>query len=514
MNKKLGCLLCCCTVSVGVAFTQTNLSQISLDQWNVNQSAIVQSEIANDTGRISPDTDVRVAMATPLYPVTPGDVYTLSFAIGTEPIVFSIPVDSTYRLRIANLAVIDGAGKTFVELKKQVENVVIKNYPMSGVQFSLTQPAVFTVTVVGEVQQTTEPRVWALSRLSEVVAASKTDYSSLREVVVSYANGRKRTYDLFKAERDGDMSQDPYLTPGAVITLKRAERIVTLKGSIERPGIYQPIAGENLRTLLYYYGGRPTERADLRSIDLVRFVGADSGLGTRQVVSMDSADEILRDRDTITVPSMEERNPVFFIEGAIDPLEDGADGSTLDARTGVEGTNRVKYVFLPGETLVHAIQQYRNYFTQVADLEAGYLIRQGTKYPVNLSHILYSKDYSDDRLLEPNDVLIVPFRQLFVTVAGAVENPGRYPYVPDRNWHYYVGLAGGIDEDRNTKQVVKVSDMNDKKLPSSASIPPEAIIVVKSNSFLYHFNRVAPIITTILSGIYTFTYILVLSGIF
>lgn len=83
--------------------------------------------------------NVQIAMSVPDYLVTAGDIYTLAFVIGTEAITYSLPVDSTYRIRVANLGVIDASGKTFVELKRQVENLVSKNYPMSGVQFVLTK---------------------------------------------------------------------------------------------------------------------------------------------------------------------------------------------------------------------------------------------------------------------------------------------------------------------------------------------------------------------------------------
>ena len=40
--------------------------------------------------------------------------------------------NSTYKIRVSNLGIVDASGKTFLELKKQVEDIVSKNYPMSG----------------------------------------------------------------------------------------------------------------------------------------------------------------------------------------------------------------------------------------------------------------------------------------------------------------------------------------------------------------------------------------------
>lgn len=163
------------------------------------------------------------AMSNKDYMVTAGDIYSLSFLAGSTPVVYSISVDSTYKIRVANLAVIDATNTTFISLKKQVEDIVTRNYPFSGVQFLLLTPSSFTVRVTGEVESTTEVPVWALSRLSSVVDAVKNDFASIRNIKITAANGTEKNYDLFKAQRDGDMSQDPYLRPGDVITLNHLE---------------------------------------------------------------------------------------------------------------------------------------------------------------------------------------------------------------------------------------------------------------------------------------------------
>ena len=60
------------------------------------------------------------------------------------------------------------------------------------------------------------------------------------------------------------------------------------------------------------------------------------------------------------------------------------------------------------------------------------------------------------------DTLIIPFRQYLISVAGAVMDPGRYPYIPDRTWEYYIGLAGGFVNEKNMREVVKIRDINGK----------------------------------------------------
>ena len=113
--------------------------------------------------------------------------------------------------------------------------------------------------------------------------------------------------------------------------------------------------------------------------------------------------------------------------------------------------------------------------------------------------MLYDASYKSEYFVEPNDVLIIPFRQYFVTVSGAVAIPGRYPYIPDRSWEYYVGLAGGFVATQNSHQAIKITDVAGKAKSVKDPITPETNIEAQTNAFLYYFNQYAPVVTTTLT---------------
>jgi protein involved in polysaccharide export with SLBB domain len=98
-------------------------------------------------------------------------------------------------------------------------------------------------------------------------------------------------------------------------------------------------------------------------------------------------------------------------------------------------------------------------------------------------------------------------------VSGAVAVPGRYPYIPERTWDYYIALAGGFTE-RNTRDVINMTDANGRKMQKTDIISPETVIVAETNDFLYHFNRIAPIVTTGLSIISAALTLMVALGAF
>ena len=455
---------------------------------------------------------VQLAMSNPDYMVTAGDVYNLSFAAGTTPVSYSISVDSSYKIRVANLAIIDAFGKTYLELKRQVEDIVIKNYPMSGVQFVLISPAVFKILVKGEVISTVEKDAWALTRLYSVIMNDLTQYSSIRKVTVTSTNGKSKDYDIFKAIRYGDMKEDPYLRPGDVVTVNRVERKISLSGSVERPGRYELLENENLKDLIEMYGHGITLQGDIDRIEILRIKNGDSNLDRRYYLGKDDFNKnfVLEDKDTVSIYSVKDLLPVFFVEGAVDEKanldSDGTESTSLDS------SNKISYRFESGKKYSYFVRQYRHIFVNNSDLDNAYIIRNNEVISIDLNKMLYDNSYESNLVIEPYDILRIPFKQFFVSVAGAVKNPGRYPYIPDRTYDYYIGLAGGFIKTENAYGAVSIIDINGKKLSKAEYITPESTITAKSNSFTYYFGIYAPIITTIFSAISTTISVILLSS--
>ncbi len=455
--------------------------------------------------------DSQLAMSRADYPVTAGDIYALAFSVGSSPVTYSIPLDSSYKLRIANLGVINAKGLTFLELKEQVTKIVQKNYPMGGVQFVLTAPAVFTVAITGEVIETTEKNIWALVRLSSFISENFTDYSSLRKITVQSADGESKDYDLFKAARYGDLAQDPFLRPGDKIIVNKIDRKVTVDGAVRRPGDYELLAGENLKALIDLYGDGLTPFTDLSRIELSRFITEKESAGEKIYLNKENYenDYELLCYDSVKISTFSDLCPHIFVEGAI---SEGVEDATVK----LENSNvskKMSFDFSEGEDYAFFIRKNKNILTEVSDLEHAYILRDGEKIELNLLPVLYDASYYAKIEMKNNDTLLIPFKQFFVSVSGAVYLPGRYPYIPDRTWDYYIGLAGGFIKEKNAGDAIVITDVNGKKHKKSEFIQPEMRIEAKANSGLYYFNQYAPIITTILSAVSTSISVLAVTGV-
>lgn len=520
----VGCFLVAQTQGEAQTQIQDNL---------LRQYGLTGNTVSQGIGSAASLPNPQLALSSAYYPVTAGDIYLLAYAAGTTPVTYMILVDTTYKVRVSNLAVIDAAGKSFAELKAQVETIVSKNYPLSGVQFSLSTPAAFRVLLKGEVVFASEADAWALTRLSHVVKPSVTDYSSLRDVTVTSLNGKTKSYDLFRAERFGELAEDPLLRPGDTITVNRLTRSVTVSGAVERPGTYQLLPGEGLKELVTVYAGGLNPLADPSRLELVRYIGAITTAGQKIFLNADTIESnfALENRDAVTVGEVSELIPVMFIEGAVTPvIEDVSDTATIASRNAAnsttqlqtaqvlssqvsadpEASTRLTIRFNPGENYASLARRYRSAFTAVSDTASAYVIRGKETLPMNLNPMLYDASYRSEYEVQKDDVLIIPFRQYFVTVSGSVATPGRYPYIPDRDWEYYVALAGGFDTLENTFEAVTITDISGKKHKKSEPITPETVIKAHTNSFLFYFNQYAPVVTTTLTAISTFLTVYVM----
>jgi protein involved in polysaccharide export with SLBB domain len=443
--------------------------------------------------------DTLLALSSSDYQVTPGDVYMLSYAVGATPIAFRIIVDSAYRVQVANLGFVNAEGKTYRQIKREAEAMVSNNYPLSGAQLALIQPGYFRVYLTGEVVETAARTAWALIRLSSLLGDSLTEYSSLRDITIASASGKSAVYDLFRAQRDGDLSQDPYLRPGDVVRISRIDRVATIEGAVERPGVYQLLPGEHLRDLIERYASNLTPMADPSRIEMVRYLDSTTDSGDKLYLSeRDIAENYpLRHLDKVTVPSIRDLEPVMFVEGAVRGEED------LEVAES-NAANRLTVRFNQGENYASLTRRNIAWFTSVSDTRNAYILRGEQRIPLNINPMLYDSTYRSQHFVERDDVLIIPFRQYFVTVAGAVALPGRYPYIPDRSWDYYVALAGGFVQERNSREAVVIRDINGKTLRKDDPITPETTITARTNAGLYYFGRYAPVVTTVLSIITTF----------
>lgn len=422
---------------------------------------------------------VLAAIANSAYPVTPGDMLALTYIEGKATVSTVLQVQGDSRLTIPNFGSLDGRGKALVQFIKEIEALVTTYLPFSSPKVSLTSTGAFTVVVKGEVTSAGEFPAWGLSRLSSVIA-SATPYASSRDILITSADGKNATYDLYKALQEGDLSQNPLVKAGDVVTLRKAERIVTLEGLVVRPGMYQLSASETLGDLLQRYGKGILPGGNASAVVVQR-----SGSTTttalqvfRQDASSGSA-FALTHLDVVRVEPHEAPLSSVVVEGAVAVSEQQA-LSSIPASSG-----RLLYQFFPGETAASMVRSLAERFTVASDLSQAFIKRGTELIPFDAQAVLAgtASPTASAIQLKAGDTLVIPFSQMFVTVAGGVLKPGLYPYVPDKDASYYINLAGGFDRTKNRNGKYALVDKNGVKLDKAAIVTPESVVTAELNTF-------------------------------
>lgn len=484
-QNRILSLLLFLTVLCFSGFSQETEFGLSSDIINIPTLRLPQDSTANIQSK------ALIAMAATDYPVTPGDVYTLQYLQSNQAQSLALFVENDYMINLSIFGVLDARGLTYSELKKQIESIVVDAYPNSSPQILLKSPGAFNVLVKGEVKTAQFAGAWGLSTLGEVVRNLFTEYSSGRTVEIVSSDGTSKRYDLFLASREGDISQNPYVRPGDTIIVHEADRIVRVEGEVRRPGVYELLPGDDLEDLLTYYGNGYTTLGDRERI-VIRRWNAEEGeyeYGKTLYVNANKGElsEIdLYNHDIVAVPSKEEELPVVLFKGAITVVEEESNGNhVLFSQT-------LPHQFNPGERLSTAVMTIIDKLSPIySDIENAYIVHEGEteKKFINLKLLLEHPGGENDIVLQPNDTIVIPFKQMVVLVGGEVQNPGQYPYLPNRTWDYYVGLAGGFDQENHIGKAVVIRDVDNNRKKKTDIIEPEDKIIAPINHPLYYIDK-------------------------
>ncbi len=486
------------------------------------------------------DPRLQLAVASETYPVTPGDIYRLTFRQGDTTIMSDLMVEGDFTLDMNVFGKLNTTGMRFSDLKPIVEKIVSTAYPRSMPSITIASIGLFQVFVKGVIPVSVNVDAWGLMRLSEALEGKLGPFSSIRNVEVIAKKGSKKTYDLFKAQGFGIAEQDPYVKPGDTVSIQPADRIVELTGEVRRSGKFQLLPGEQLKELVDSYGAGLTVNAETTQVRIDRI--ATDKAGTYYVNLRDAylKMEVLKDGDSIHVYAKSEWLPVVFFEGAVIPqatatpettsvgmptqADPAAAAAALAAtraappsgidETGIRSYNRILYYFKEGETLSDALHAIRGSLAPLADLTAAVIVRQSSPTPIliDMQQLLVGTNPSVDIPLQPNDRIVIPSLRFTVAVAGAVFFPGNFPYQAGLPPSHYISLAGGVDPERNGNGDFNLTDTEGKEKDKKKPLAPGDRIYVPSNAFGYNLQRILPLFASILTvALSTATLITLLS---
>ena len=438
-------------------------------------------------GPATPETQQRLqlAISSEDYPVTPGDVYQLSFRQADTSVAIDFLVESNYTINMKVFGLVSARGMTFAQLKPIVEKAVSVAYPRSMPSLSIYSLGIFEVFLKGETAQSQSVIAWGMSHLSDILEGKLGPYSCLRNIKVLSANGSEQTYDLFQFQRLGIADQNPFVKSGDTVVISGRDRTIEIAGEIKRPGKYQLLPSDQLKEMIDFYGGGLTSAAETSRVRIDRVSSEKPSTLYVNLRDETGDDFSLEDSDIVTIPSKVSTLPVVFFEGAVLPETLHGAAATQAAQT-VEavgmltssGYNRLSYNFRQGETLKSALRVLKDSISPMANLSGAYLIREGISkpFPTDLAALLSGTGNAFDMPLWSFDRIIIPLLRFSVVVSGAVDKPGTYQYAPGQTYQFYVTLAGGNAQQAPEK--VSITDSGGKIRDQKDVIHPEDQIFV------------------------------------
>ncbi|MGL1890243.1 MAG: SLBB domain-containing protein [Spirochaetaceae bacterium] len=416
----------------------------------------------------------------PDYPATPGDVYEIAFSRAGSVAMTMMNgfVDNDYIIDLSFLGTVNVRGLTYVEIQDVLRTKFTKAYPGSLVNVSIKVPGKFKVTLIGEVKSSEIIEVNSLTTLALVSVGKTTAYADYRAVEVSSEDGTVKSYDLFKYSRFADLRNNPFLRPNDVITYRPYNKMVTISGQVKRPGVYQLLDTDTLDTVINLYSDGFTKLAETSNISIKRTLEADGSYQDTTLyidaVKQNLSIIKLSDYDVINIENRVQYNPKVVVQGAITTTEGGATvGSTV--------SNKLPVVITSGSKVSTVISQMDGSFNLTSDLENAFILRGTERILVDISDVLNNPASEYNVEVKDKDMIVIPFRQLHVYVAGSVNSAKAVPFIEDRTANYYIGIAGGVNKTENLFGSYSVKDMYGNKLKDDVIISPEDLIWVSRN---------------------------------
>jgi protein involved in polysaccharide export with SLBB domain len=460
-------------------------------QKNVPKSLVFGAELFSEASSIFVP---NLTIATPPnYKVGPGDELLLE-VYGTNVFTQKIVVSREGFINVKYAGLINANGVAIQDLNEIVRGKLSKYIPaLAGggarSQLSLGSIRSITVSVVGAVKKPGTLTLPSLATLFNALYATggPMENGSLRKIELIRGNKKLLEADLYDFLLKGDQSANIFLQDNDLIRVPFADRQVRLTGLLNRTGIFEVTAKDNLNDLLFFAGGfKPNAYRG-------RLKGSRNGELIKEVIDIESSsfnDFTFSNGDSLHVDSLVEKySNRVTIEGAV-------------YKPGV-------YSWIKGQKLSDLISKAAGlrgdaYLTRATVLRT-YPNLKKESFSVNLGEQLSSE--SNFELLSEDSVKIYSVDSLrnrfTVSINGAVKNPGSYPYADSLTLQQLILLAGGFTDQAiptgieigrrspasdlsvNTElgkvSIISVALTADLKIGNDVTLQPQDIVTIKAD---------------------------------
>ena len=176
---------------------------------------------------------------------------------GKEERSETLTVDSEGQIIMSQVGPIQVAGMTFDEARDVIKAKVKERMIGVDAAISLGELRSIQVFVVGEAYRPGSYTVSSLATITQalVAAGGVSEIGSLRHISLKRNGELVTTFDLYDLLINGDATNDVTLQPGDVVLIPPVDDLVTIKGEVVRPAIYELKDERTLEETLALAGG-------------------------------------------------------------------------------------------------------------------------------------------------------------------------------------------------------------------------------------------------------------------
>jgi protein involved in polysaccharide export with SLBB domain len=277
---------------------------------------------------------------------------------GQENRNYELVIDREGKIVIPEIGEVSVAGLTYSSMRELVQHQVSQRLIGYKAAVSMGELRSIQIFVVGEAYQPGAYTVSSLSTISQAlyVAGGVSDIASLRDIRLMRGGEVAARFDLYDLLMRGDASADRMLQSGDVVFIPTRGEMITVKGEVKRPALYELKGGETLEDALELAGGE-TPQAYLASTQILRIEE-----GRRLISTVDMTEEANQQRPVsggaeITLPAVSASMDMdLLLVGAV-------------SRPG-------SYEFRDGMHINDVLRSERHDLLEQADLSYGLVVRE------------------------------------------------------------------------------------------------------------------------------------------
>jgi protein involved in polysaccharide export with SLBB domain len=458
---------------------QISSAQAFRIQEKINQGKSIQEAISEELGNAGPDSvpkalvygqelfrDKSLALFRTISETKPPDTYVLSTGdVLTISIFGASQFDNKFEINKDGFIQPSAMPKIFLkgvrlgQAKELLRSRFAQAYVFRPEQFAvnLTTARAITVNIFGETAHYGSFSIAAVNTAFNalVAAGGPTNLGSVRNIRVIRGKTSRRL-DVYEFMNNPAVQYDFYLEDNDIIHVPVAERVVGIRGAVNRAYQYELIEGENLKKLIGYAGGF-SAGAYREELQVRRFVK------DRQVLidvhwkelEAQGADFTLQNGDEVLVKAIT---------------------APVDNTVAIEGAVVLPGVYALNETPRLSDLLKKGTLKPESRKDVAFLVRmkadKSTKLlQLDLNEALAHPGTDADPVLQPKDRLMVYALSRFtdkneISVTGAVRAQLlKYPYSRDSSMTLQraILLAGGLKTDANGVGYILRSNIENPK---------------------------------------------------